>query len=148
MAQRRGFTFDGDGHVLPRQPLRLVLADDPGAGKTIMAGLYIKERHLLLMTGTPHAGKEVKGRIAGADTVSVSRSQILHGLNVPDRFVLALVSVSPDSVDGDEVRHVREPFTGLTLGFAQTRAVFDWHALWQRGEPPLGREVGMNRPVM
>jgi SNF2 family DNA or RNA helicase len=29
--------------MLPRQPLRFVLADDPGAGKTIMAGLLIKE---------------------------------------------------------------------------------------------------------
>jgi SNF2 family DNA or RNA helicase len=29
--------------MLPRQPLRYLLADDPGAGKTIMAGLLIKE---------------------------------------------------------------------------------------------------------
>ena len=29
--------------MLPRQPLRFVLADDPGSGKTIMAGLYIRE---------------------------------------------------------------------------------------------------------
>jgi superfamily II DNA or RNA helicase len=29
--------------LLPRQPLRYVLADDPGAGKTIMAGLFIRE---------------------------------------------------------------------------------------------------------
>lgn len=29
--------------MLPRQPLRFGLADDPGAGKTIMAGLYIRE---------------------------------------------------------------------------------------------------------
>src|SRR4051795_11408529 len=29
--------------MLPRQPLRFFLADDPGAGKTIMAGLYIRE---------------------------------------------------------------------------------------------------------
>jgi hypothetical protein len=29
--------------MLRRQPLRFVLADDPGAGKTIMAGLYIRE---------------------------------------------------------------------------------------------------------
>lgn len=29
--------------MLPKQPLRYVLADDPGAGKTIMAGLYIRE---------------------------------------------------------------------------------------------------------
>ncbi len=29
--------------MLPRQPLRFLLADDPGAGKTIMTGLFIKE---------------------------------------------------------------------------------------------------------
>lgn len=29
--------------MLPRQPLRYVLADDPGSGKTIMAGLLIRE---------------------------------------------------------------------------------------------------------
>ncbi|MCL5942576.1 MAG: SNF2-related protein, partial [Actinobacteria bacterium] len=31
------------GEMLPRQPLRFLLADDPGAGKTIMAGLFIRE---------------------------------------------------------------------------------------------------------
>jgi SNF2 family DNA or RNA helicase len=31
------------GEMLDRTPLRFLLADDPGAGKTIMAGLYIKE---------------------------------------------------------------------------------------------------------
>ncbi|MGH9069199.1 MAG: helicase-related protein, partial [Acidimicrobiales bacterium] len=36
------------GELLPRQPLRFALCDDPGAGKTIMAGLYIKE---LLLRG-------------------------------------------------------------------------------------------------
>ncbi len=34
--------------MLHRQPLRFLLADDPGAGKTIMAGLLIKE---LLLRG-------------------------------------------------------------------------------------------------
>jgi SNF2 family DNA or RNA helicase len=29
--------------MLPRQPLRFLLADDPGSGKTVMAGLLIKE---------------------------------------------------------------------------------------------------------
>ena len=29
--------------MLPRQPLRYLLADDPGAGKTIMTGLFIRE---------------------------------------------------------------------------------------------------------
>src|SRR5437868_12127115 len=37
--------------MLPRQPLRFLLADDPGAGKTIMTGLFIKE---LLIRGDLH----------------------------------------------------------------------------------------------
>src|SRR5256885_352523 len=73
--------------MLPRQPLRFLLADDPGAGKTIMAGLLMKELiargdlqrclvvcpgslaeqwqdelyrrfHLPFMTATQHNGKE------------------------------------------------------------------------------------------
>src|SRR6516162_8521048 len=39
------------GEMLPRQPLRFLLADDPGAGKTIMAGLLIKE---LIIRGDLH----------------------------------------------------------------------------------------------
>ena len=31
------------GRLLPMQPLKFLLADDPGAGKTIMSGLYIRE---------------------------------------------------------------------------------------------------------
>ena len=31
------------GEMLARQPLRFLLADDPGAGKTVMTGLFIKE---------------------------------------------------------------------------------------------------------
>ena len=37
------------GVMLDRQPLRFLLADDPGAGKTVMAGLLIKE---LLIRGS------------------------------------------------------------------------------------------------
>jgi len=39
------------GEMLSRQPLRFLLADDPGAGKTIMAGLLIKE---LMIRGDLH----------------------------------------------------------------------------------------------
>jgi len=39
------------GEMLTRQPLRFLLADDPGSGKTIMTGLLIKE---LLVRGDLH----------------------------------------------------------------------------------------------
>ena len=58
--------------MLPRQPLRFLLADDPGAGKTIMAGLLIKEliargdlqRCLIVCPGQPR--RAVAGRAVPA----------------------------------------------------------------------------------
>jgi superfamily II DNA or RNA helicase len=79
---------------------------------------------------------EVKGRIAGAPTVTVSRNEILTSLNEPDRFVLALVGVPPA---GDEtVRYLRRPFQGRSEDFVfeVTSVNFDWSALWARAEEP------------
>ncbi len=50
--------------MLTRQPLRFLLADDPGAGKTIMAGLLIKE---LLMRGARWASDEITGQKTNED---------------------------------------------------------------------------------
>jgi hypothetical protein len=44
---------------------------------------------------------EVKGRIKGADTISVTRNEILYGINQGDKFALAIVFVNPDeTIDG------------------------------------------------
>jgi hypothetical protein len=80
---------------------------------------------------------EVKGRIAGADTFVVSRNEILHGLNVPDTWVLALVEVGPDGPSYDRVRYLRRPFgETVHLPFATTSAVLSWRDYWNRGEAP------------
>ena len=50
---------------------------------------------------------EVKGRVKGADTVTISRNEILTGLNKPDDFILAIVLIDGGSTD---VRYVRTPF--------------------------------------
>ena len=39
---------------------------------------------------------EVKGRVKGADTITVTRSEILYAVNQGDKFVLAIVFVNPD----------------------------------------------------
>jgi hypothetical protein len=79
---------------------------------------------------------EVKGRVAGAPTVTVSRNEILTSLNEPDHFVLALVAVAPDGVD--TVRYLRRPFEGRTEDFLfdVTSVNFDWSALWARATVP------------
>ena len=52
---------------------------------------------------------EVKGRVTGADTVTVSRNEILYAFNQGDKFVLAIVLVNPDdSTDGPY--YIRHPF--------------------------------------
>jgi hypothetical protein len=39
---------------------------------------------------------EVKGRVKGADTITVTRNEILYAFNQGDKFVLAIVFVNPD----------------------------------------------------
>jgi hypothetical protein len=51
---------------------------------------------------------EVKGRVKDADTVTVTRNEILTGLNKPDAFILAIVLV--DETGALEPRYVRKPF--------------------------------------
>lgn len=50
---------------------------------------------------------EVKGRAKGATTVTVTKNEIIRGLNKPDEFILAIVEV-----DGDRTQtiYLKEPF--------------------------------------
>jgi superfamily II DNA or RNA helicase len=80
---------------------------------------------------------EVKGRIVGATTFTVTRNEILHALNVPDEYVLALVEVSPDGPERDEVRYLRRPFgEAVTLPFATTSTNLDWDDYRARASEP------------
>ena len=60
---------------------------------------------------------EVKGRIEGADTVTVSRSQIIHAQNSPERFILAIAEVPEDRNAEPAVRYVRRPFEGVEVSY-------------------------------
>lgn len=60
----------------------------------------------------PGTGKlrfiEVKGRNSEADTITVTKNEILYSLNKPDDFILAIVELRPD--DTHRVHYVRKPF--------------------------------------
>ena len=60
----------------------------------------------------PSTGKlrfiEVKGRVTGASTVTVTRNEILTSLNKPDDYILAVVEFLNTSED--RVHYVRRPF--------------------------------------
>lgn len=80
---------------------------------------------------------EVKGRIEGAPTVTVSRNEILTSLNEPEGYILALVEVSPNGTD--TVRYLERPFVDKSehLLFDVTSVNFDWSALWTRDRSPV-----------
>jgi hypothetical protein len=52
---------------------------------------------------------EVKGRAKGQSTITVSRNEIMYGLNQADKFILAIVIVDSDSHEGPF--YVQNPFT-------------------------------------
>jgi hypothetical protein len=60
----------------------------------------------------PNTGRlrfiEVKGRVSGAATITVTRNENLYSLNKPDDFILAIVEFLDDGAH--EVHYVRQPF--------------------------------------
>ena len=85
----------------------------------------------------PGTGKlrfiEVKGRVSGADTVTVTKNEILYSLNKPEDFILAIV----EFLDGNEhrVHYVRRPFQ-REPDFGVTSVNYDLAELLERAEEP------------
>ena len=69
---------------------------------------------------------EVKGRVAGAETVTITRNEILTALNKPDQFILALVEVEGDAARPP--RYARRPFA-LEPDFGVTSVNYSLHQL-------------------
>ena len=98
---------------------------------------------------------EVKGRIQGADTVTISKNEILTGLNKPEDWILALVTVPTEpEFGGDdlfqgiredsasynthlqcEVRYLNRPFS-REPDFGVTSVNYNLKDLWARGKRP------------
>lgn len=79
---------------------------------------------------------EVKGRIRGASTVTVTKNEIITALNKPDSYILALVEVSEStqlSLNNCTLRYVQRPFQQKP-DFAVTSVNYSWSELWCRGQ--------------
>ena len=85
----------------------------------------------------PNTGKlrfiEVKGRMADADSITVTRNEVLTALNKPEAFILAIVAFQDEG--GHEVRYVREPFA-REPDFGAVSVNYKLGELWARGERP------------
>ena len=84
----------------------------------------------------PGTGKlrfiEVKGRETGADTITVTRNEILYSLNKPDDFILAIVEFDGDN---HRVHYIRQPFK-REPDFGVTSVNYSFAELLSRAQVP------------
>jgi hypothetical protein len=85
----------------------------------------------------PGTGKlrfiEVKGRVTGARTVTVTRNEVLTALNKPEEFILAIVQVEDGAAKAP--RYVRQPFK-TEPDFGATSVNYDLDELLARSCDP------------
>jgi hypothetical protein len=77
---------------------------------------------------------EVKGRVASAETITVTKNEILYSLNKPDDYRLAIVTFHPD--DSYLVCYVSQPF-GREPDFGVTSVNYRLSELLERGSNPV-----------
>jgi len=76
---------------------------------------------------------EVKGRAAGAETITVTKNEILYSLNKPDDFILAIVVFQDDG--SHDVRYVRRPFSSAP-DFLAASVNYSFAGLLAKSEVP------------
>jgi hypothetical protein len=76
---------------------------------------------------------EVKGRVSGAETITVTKNEILYSLNKPDDFILAIVEFFNGNTH--RVHYVRRPFI-RDPDFGVTSVNYDMAELIAQGEVP------------
>jgi SNF2 family DNA or RNA helicase len=79
---------------------------------------------------------EVKGRIEGADTITVTKNEILYSFNEPEKYILAIVELAAGSEK--RVHYLRRPFEGcgINLDFNGASVNFPMADLLARAGAP------------
>lgn len=76
---------------------------------------------------------EVKGRVQGADSITITKNEILTALNKPEQFILAVVEV--DGEKAAKTTYIMKPF-GREPDFGVTSVNYKLSDLLAKGEPP------------
>ena len=81
---------------------------------------------------------EVKGRASGAETITVTRNEILYSLNKPDDYILAIVEFKEHGTH--RVHYIRRPFQ-RNPDFGVTSVNYSPAELLAKAEPPVNESV-------
>ena len=128
-------TFARETQRVEQLAMDAVMEAERGLGFTPI-DIHTENRGYDIESAIPGTGLlrfiEVKGRVHGATTVTISKNEILTGLNKPDDFILAVVEI-----DGENSvpRYVRRPFQ-REPDFGVTSVNYNMHKLLERAEEP------------
>lgn len=145
LAQRKGepgWTSDAEGRArIERMAMQAVMDAERALGHEVFDVSVQKCGWDVTSIPPARDGKlppsrhiEVKGRAKGQTTITVTRNEILYGLNQADKFILALVLVDSDCHEGPF--YVKNPFT-QEPGWAVTSINFDLQELLARAVSPV-----------
>jgi hypothetical protein len=112
-----GWTADADARArVERIAMQAVMNTERSLGHEVLdvsaqkCGWDITSQPPIIDGRVPNSRNiEVKGRAKGQTTITVTRNEILYGLNQSDKFILAIVLVHGESHEGPF--YVTKPFT-------------------------------------
>jgi hypothetical protein len=79
---------------------------------------------------------EVKGRIQGADTFTITASEVSFAQTQGKAHRLALVSVSPEGKLDDKIRYVAQAFDSVRISPSTASINEKWFDYWEKGTDP------------
>lgn len=120
--------------MLPRQPLRFLLADDPGAGKTIMTGLLIKE--LLVRGDLQRCLIVCPGNLAEQWQDELDR-----------RFHLPFEIMTNDALNRYEIKNVPAAIRNRDRQIGRSEPVLPTTSILQTSCPPSSTQKFSNQPL-
>lgn len=131
-------TFARDTKGVERRAVEAVLAAESALGREPVEMPFNNPGYDIQSTdanGLIHY-IEVKGRIVGSDTFTITTNEVTFAQTQGERHRLALVEVSPNGPGNDRLRYVSDAFAHLEPS-ATTRSYNEtWRDYWDRGGPP------------
>lgn len=131
-------TFARETEAVERRAVDAVLAAERALGRVPVE--MPRNNSGYDIQSTDHDGRihyiEVKGRIEGSDTFTITANEVSFAQTQGDRHRLALVRVSSECAERDELRYVLDAFghvepTGTTRSYNEV-----WQEYWSRGGAP------------
>jgi hypothetical protein len=141
LAQMGGASLQQSGHLVDTQAAAasaraIIMEIERGLG-FVPTDREFDKLGYDIESSVPGTGKlrflEVKGRISGAATITVTKNEILYSLNKPEDFILAIVEFLPGNAH--KVHYVRQPFR-REPDFGVTSVNYDFADLLMKAEVP------------